>query len=603
MSRRSCSIPLVVRLRGVPDEGRLTEMTETIARTVGDRLSEAASAIAGLEGWTSYRENHTPPAIRFSGGSLDTTLQRRVAAAIEAGIARAISSASGAVAGSASPPLLELPQSSATPAAAPPRLEPQETETGWSLNGISVFKVQRPDGEAASSRLDFQPLLSTNSDGSTKLLISIFRDPNVIVLLQPDAISRLTHLASEIDIRDIVTVAAPEDRSPALGAPPSTEISPPAAIRKPAAARPSLPIRQELQAIDIPPPAPSAAIPYPQFVASPLLPSSGHGSANSWGASPQLRLDEAADVRATERDVVKDQPEWSSGPSLGSNIGLDTAPQSPDAPSRSECHDVPSLARYDSLQQLTGMPESSRVVGTPFDKIAADEAFGEGQQRIDRVIALQSRILLTEEEFAVGVEQARGPSGMILPYKKAGEERSDASPIHASRLPGGRVWVQLREDIFATAYAADQDLRLPPAIGKGVELDETAVVGVKFIDEGVLSFVPALLLTHLENDATRAALTKAGETLASGRAMGARPEPAAEGADGIAAERPADPAGEAGLAWADRIALDLDLADSRVREHRERIIATSPDTGAADPPVGADGRRMLASPIPQGSAR
>jgi len=572
MSERSCSIPLVVRLRGSPDDERLAEMSEMIARTVADRLSEAARIIVGLEGWTSYRKTHTPPAIRFSGGSLDTTLQQRVAAAIEAGITRAVSSVSSAVLDAARLPSLALPPAQAAPAAGPPRLEPQETETGWSLNGISVFRVQRPDSELDSSRLIFQPSLSTYADGSTKLLIRVFRDPNVAVLLQPDAISQLTRLASEIDIRDMVTVMAPEDRPLALGARPSTETRPPTSIPEQAEALPS-PTRQELQqAIDAPTPASADAIAYPQFVASPLLPSTRHGFGN---------IEEAAGIRANDPNVFSGHPEWSFSQSLGSRREPDTLPQLPDAPSSDERHDLPQAARYDpTTQQLAEFPETGSIVGAPFDRFTPDGAFGEEQPQVERVIVFQSRTLLTDEEFTARVERARGPSGLILPYKKAGAERSELSPIHAARLSGNRVLVYLRHDIFATAYAADRDLRLPPAIGKGVELNEMDVVGVKFIDEGVLSFVPAMLLVHLENDATRAALIKAGEGLASGPAMTVRPQPAvAEGGEALTTEPHVDTSGTTDLASADRIAVDLDLADTRLREHREWIIATSPDTG------------------------
>lgn len=553
MRECSCSIPLVVRLRGVPDDVHLADMSETIARTVADRLAEAAGVIAGRKGWASYRQNHAPPALRFSGGSLDATSQRRVAAAIEAGIARAIASASGAGAGPALLPRFELPQSAAPPAAAPPRLVPQETEAGWTLNGISVFRVQRPDSEA-ESRLDFQPLLSTNSDGSTKLLITVVRDPDVIVLLKPDAVSQLTALASEIDIRDVVTAAA-QERPRASGAPPTTETALPTAIPERARVPPSPGTPQELQqAIDVPAPTSSAAIAHPQVVASRLLSPPRYGPENGAGAPPQLILNKAI---ATEREVFKDQPGWSSPPGLASGSDPDTAPQSPDAPSRSERHDLPYAADYDSLRQLTGVSEN---VGTHFKKNAADGSFGEEQQqRIERVIVLQSRVLLTEEEFDAGVERARGPGGMILPYKKAEKEGSEAS-ILAFRLPGNRVSVRLRGDIFATAYAADQDLRLPPAIGKGVELDETDVVGVKFIDEGILSFFPALLLLYLENDATRAALAKAGEAVVGSLALGAGSEAAADGVDAVITDHQLDTASGTGRTSADHIALGLDLS-------------------------------------------
>jgi hypothetical protein len=568
MSERSCSIPVVVRLRGVPDEGRLADMSETIARTVAGRLSEAASVITGSEGWNSYRATHTPPVVRFSGGSLDANLQRRVAAAIEAGIARAVSSGSGAVTRSA-PPQLVLPQSQAAPAAGRPRLDPQETETGWYLNGIPVFKIQRPGGEAESSRLDFQPLLSLNGDGSTRLQITVFHDANVTVLLQADAVSQLTRLASEINIQDVVTAVPPEDRPLAPGAPASGPTLQPSAIRERTEAAPT---REEYQqTIDFPLPPPPAPSVYPQSGAPPPLPPPGSDAGKIEGASPQLTLDESMDVRRTESGGLDDR---------------DIMPQSPDAPSSRAPQDlptaVPKAATDDRLQQLTGTPEGRRAVARLFDEFTSGEGFDEGQKQADRVIVLKSKTLLTEEEFAAGVEQARGPNGIVLPYRKTGPIGSEASPIYVSRLPGGRIQVHLRHDIFATDYASDRDLRLPPAIGKGVELNEMDVVGVKFLDEGVVSFFPALLLMHLENEATRAALLKAGEALAGGLNIGADTEAAtARGTDAITTERRVDAASGTGLASADRIALGLDLASTRIQEHRGWIIETWPDTGRA----------------------
>jgi hypothetical protein len=569
MRERSCSIPLVVRLRGVPDEGRLAEMSETIARSVAGRLSEAASVITAREGWNLYRATHTPPVVRFSGGSLDANLQRRVAAAIEAGIARAVSSGSGAVTG-ASPPQFVLPQSQAAPAADRPGLDPQETETGWYLNGIPVFRIQRPDGETASGGLNFQPLLSINDDGSTKLLITVFRDANVTVLLEADAVSQLTRLASEIDIRDIVTVVPSEDRPLALSALPSGATPQPATIPERAEA-PSSPTREEfLQTIDVPLPTSPAASLYPQSGASAPLPLPGSESRKIEGAPPRLTPDESIDFRTTG---------WGG-------LDPDIMPQSPDAPSSSERHDlpaaVPRAAADNRLQQLTETPAGRRVSDGLFDEATAGEAFGEEQKQADRIIVFETKTLLTEEEFAAGVERARGPHGIVLPYKKTGPTGSEASPIYASRLPGGRVRVHLRHDIFATDYASDRDLRLPPAIGKGVELNETDVVGVKFLDEGVVSFFPALLLMHLENEATRVALAKAGEAFADGLTKGADPEAAAAAdADALTTEGGVDAAGGTGLAWADRITRGLDLANSRIQEHRGWIIETWPDKARA----------------------
>jgi hypothetical protein len=569
MSERSCSIPLVVRLRGVPDEGRLAEMSETIARTVASRLAEAASVITGREGWSSYRETHTPPVVRFSGGSLDTTLQRRVVAAIEAGIARAVSSASGTITGSAPLPRLAPPRPQAAPAATRPLLDPQETETDWYLNGIPVFKIQRPDTEPESGRLNFQPLLSINDDGTTRLQITVTRDANSNVILQPDAVSQLTRLASQIDIRDVLTVVPPQAPSLALGVPPSGATPQPATIPERTEA-PSSPTREEfLQAVDVPSPASPAASLYPRSGASAPLPLPGSESRRIEGAPPQPTLDQSMAVRRTG---------WGG-------LDQDIMRQSPDAPSSSEHRDlpaaVPRAATDDQLRQLTETPEGREVLGV-LDQTTAGGAFGEEQKQADRIIVFETKTLLTEEEFAAGVERARGPHGIVLPYKKTGPTGSEASPIYARHLPGGRVRVHLRHDIFATDYASDRDLRLPPAIGKGVELNETDVVGVKFLDEGVVSFFPALLLMHLENEATRVALVKAGEAIGSGVAEGADTEAAAAGGeDAITTERRVDAASGSGFTWADRISRGLDLAGSRIQGHRGWIIETWPDMGAA----------------------
>jgi hypothetical protein len=556
MNERGCSIPLVVRLRGVPDDGRLATMSETVARAVAGRLSDAAAVITGQAGWNSYRAIHAPPVIRFSGGSLDAIAQRRVAAAIEVGIARAISSVSETVAGSAPLRTPDVPRSQERLAAARPPLDPRETETGWYLNGISVFKIQRPDGEAESTRLGFEPRLSVNGDGSTKLLITAAHDADVVVQLQPDAVSQLTRLASEIDIREIVTGMAPEDGPIAMGASPSGATPRPAAIPERVEALPSRPTGEEFQqAVNLPLPAPPASPLYPQSVASPLLSSPGSDSAKIEAASPRLPGDEATDGRAAERDVPND------------------------GPARQDLLDaVPKATMDDQPRQLTGTPEGGRGVGGLFDDLVLGGASEQEQKQVDRVIIVRSKTLLTEEEFAAGVARTRGPRGMILPYRKTG---SEASPIYVRRLLGGKVRVSLRHDIFATCYASDRDLRLPPTIGKGVELNEMDVVGVKFVDEGTVSFFPAVVLMHLESEATRVALAKAGEAFAVGLITGADTNAAAAagGTETITTARRADSAGGTGLAWADRIALRLALANSRIQEHRVWIMETSPDTG------------------------
>jgi hypothetical protein len=263
----------------------------------------------------------------------------------------------------------------------------------------------------------------------------------------------------------------------------------------------------------------------------------------------------------------------------------DTMPQSLDAPSSNERDDLPAAipraATDNQLQQLAETPGGRGVLEGLFDEPTAGGAPGEEQKQADRIIVFETKTLLTEEEFAAGVERARGPQGIVLPYKESGPTGSEGSPIYARRLPGGRVRVHLRHDIFTTDYASDRDLRLPPAIGKGVELNEADVVGVKFLDEGVVSFFPALLLMHLENEATRVALAKAGEAFARGLTTRADPEAAeAGGADVIAAERGVD-AAIGRFTSADRITRGLDLAGSRIQAHRRWMIEAWPDMGRA----------------------
>jgi hypothetical protein len=90
-STRHCVVPLLVRLRGVPSDDRLAETSDAIARAIAGRLLEANRVIAAREGWPEWKKIYSMPETGFSGASLGDDLQRRVIAAIETGIARAIS--------------------------------------------------------------------------------------------------------------------------------------------------------------------------------------------------------------------------------------------------------------------------------------------------------------------------------------------------------------------------------------------------------------------------------------------------------------------------------------------------------------------------------
>jgi hypothetical protein len=240
-------------------------------------------------------------------------------------------------------------------------------------------------------------------------------------------------------------------------------------------------------------------------------------------------------------------------------------------------------ATEEQLQKLASTPEGRRLLDRLFDELTAGEVFEDEQKQADRILAIKTKAVMTEEQFAKGLERAK--SSLILPYKKPGITVLTPSPIYAWRLPDGKIGVRLRTDIFGTDYAYDRDLRLPRRIWDEVILDETDVVGVKFYDEGgTVGFFPALYLLQLENEATRIALEKAGEAFGIGLTFGFGGEVAAGGevAEGVGTASTLARVGAAartGLVWADRIAFTLDLTNSIVQEHRGWIIETWPDQG------------------------
>jgi hypothetical protein len=146
MNERRCLVPLVVRLRGVPDDERLAEMTDAIARSVAGRLLEANRVIAVRESWPEWEKTFAVPKIRFADGLASDDLQRRVAAAIEAGIARAISGGPG-TARSAAPPLFTLarytppsdPSAPVTRKPASPPARRRRPARGWRIQTSRDF--------------------------------------------------------------------------------------------------------------------------------------------------------------------------------------------------------------------------------------------------------------------------------------------------------------------------------------------------------------------------------------------------------------------------------------------------------------------------------
>ena len=104
MTARNCIVPLIVRLRGIPGDERLSEASNAIARCVAGRLAEAGRVIAAREGWTAWRRVYAAPEIRFSGAALDDDLQQRIAASVVDGLGRAVTGRPAALAArSASP--------------------------------------------------------------------------------------------------------------------------------------------------------------------------------------------------------------------------------------------------------------------------------------------------------------------------------------------------------------------------------------------------------------------------------------------------------------------------------------------------------------------
>jgi hypothetical protein len=200
------------------------------------------------------------------------------------------------------------------------------------------------------------------------------------VILQPGAVSQLTRLASQIDIRDVVTVAPPQARPLALGAGVSGPTLQPTASLPQYESPLSAPTPKEFQpAVDVRLTETLAAPLYPQSGATVPLPSPALQSGNIEGAPPSRSLDESIDVRATEWGELKGQPNWTELKSPAVPGDLDAVPQSPGAASSSERHDlpaaVPRAATDNQLQQLTETPEGRGVLDGLFDEATAGGAF------------------------------------------------------------------------------------------------------------------------------------------------------------------------------------------------------------------------------------
>lgn len=100
MGALTCRIPVEIELRGMPGQGRLDELEDTLAELVAERLATANRAISSREGWPDFHRTYAAPQIEFVRGEPDAPLRRLVSAAVEAAIARALTSVSP---GSAAP--------------------------------------------------------------------------------------------------------------------------------------------------------------------------------------------------------------------------------------------------------------------------------------------------------------------------------------------------------------------------------------------------------------------------------------------------------------------------------------------------------------------
>lgn len=456
MVERVCHFPLRVELRGAPNAVNLSQVSDAVAQAVGGRLAEAASALAAREHWRGYRQVYAPPTFVFRGRPMDAGLQRRIAVALEGAIARAISSAPAASAPVATPPARPPPpppQPSPPPPPAPPPvgpparipLAPERSETGWRLNGVSVFEIEPLPGQAADAdSVTIDPAISTLDDGRSQLQIRVLRPRDVAVTLLPGALAALAHLASEVVVREAIT--RPPERL-LFHVPDAYELQEILARERGETLGPIA--RQDPPTLGDPQ---SAADPGP---ADPRGPP---------GAAP------TPSPPAAHRPPAPKPPAASDG-----------------SPSDQDAAPGRILGRWPQS------PPDGR----------SDGGTGETQTHV-----FESGTLLTEAEHGRALRRLLRGEGLILPYRKRPAAGARPSPILVTRLPGARMRVRLRPG-SVSGYADDPGLRIPPGIGDGVVLREADLIGVKLFDEGgEVAYLPAILLPQLDDDDTRAALLK-----------------------------------------------------------------------------------------------
>lgn len=464
------------------------------------------------------------------------------------------------------------------------------------ITTVTVAKVQLVTYKLLPS---VQVTVQWTSDQPGVINLGILRKPDQPVILNPQAVLELRALGYQLRVFQRLIRTSLEERPIVLGD--SVEPIKPPQKKKPVSTPKVVKPKPVEKTAELPAlPAPEKEEELPPLPALdkeelPVLPKPDVLQATVEVApeAPPVKAPDAP-LRTPEQ-LIDDHTNWYGNlheEDLGEDLlrramrgELDLAQHVLDTLSTFDRDDVAvafaEAATDEQLRKLASTPEGRRLLDRLFDELTSGQVGDDEQKQANRILAIKTRTLLTEEQFAKGVQYAR--SHFVLPYKKPGLTVLTPSPIYARRLPDGKIAVHTRSDIYGTDYYRDPDVRLPERIWDEVVLNETDVVGVKFYDEGgTISYFPALYLLQLENESTRVALEKAGEAFGIGLTLGfgglaAGGTDAAGGetvVGGASALARAGSLARTGLVWADRIAITLDLTNSVIQEHRGWIIQT-----------------------------
>jgi hypothetical protein len=447
------------------------------------------------------------------------------------------------------------------------------------LEGVLIFQVEVPE-DLADAQFGFKVIPKDNT-----LAVLVEGDRRVHVLQQPPAIAELAAKGYDTRVFD--------NRRSMLGEHPELpEIRLPRPSPPPGA-KPKPKARPKTQAPPAPKPKAAPKEPArPQPVAPPVTetPQEFRPLPEPEPTAPPPKPDDIIEAHTSFVDLDEEK--------LGGSL-LDHARQGReayvqevlDALGTFDRDDVSvafaEAATDDDLRRLASTEEGRRLLDRLFDELTEGEVGEDEQKQANRILAIKTRYLLTETEFAEGIEKAK--DRIVLPYRKPGLTVMTPSPIHASRTEKGKIWVKLRTDIYGTDYYYDKDIHLPDRIWEGVELEETDIVGVKFYDdEGRIDFFPALYLLQLHNESTRVALHKMGEAFGLGLTLGAGSVVGA-GGEGAVAVGELSTAGRVlyyggrALTILDHVAVAVDLANSVIQEHRSWILEQT----------GGEGRELI----------